>query len=164
MVTQFNQNAQRHRIGDVDSFDSLSKQLDEHRASNNLFFSIKVDGKFKHLSLRTAKRSLNGDHILKAMKQQSEFIETDVEGTLVGFWCPHYSSHIGIPGYHLHFITADRKRGGHVLNLLADGGLSAQVQMESRFSLVLPKHENFCRADFSEDPSAALEIVERSRG
>ena len=34
---------------------------------------------------------------------------------MVGFRFPDYSEGIEVSGYHLHFITADRTRGGHVL-------------------------------------------------
>src|SRR5206468_762895 len=39
----------------------------------------------------------------------------DVEGTMVGFRFPDYGEALEVSGYHLHFITADRSRGGHVL-------------------------------------------------
>ncbi|HET9184774.1 MAG TPA: acetolactate decarboxylase, partial [Solirubrobacterales bacterium] len=44
------------------------------------------------------------------------FYRADVEGTMLGFRFPTYVEGIEVAGYHLHFISADRGRGGHVLD------------------------------------------------
>jgi acetolactate decarboxylase len=48
--------------------------------------------------------------------EQQVFDLDGVEGTLVGFRFPKVAAGIEVPGYHLHAITADRTRGGHVLD------------------------------------------------
>jgi alpha-acetolactate decarboxylase len=35
--------------------------------------------------------------------------------TLVGFWTPEYAKTFNVPGYHLHFLSADHQSGGHLL-------------------------------------------------
>jgi hypothetical protein len=47
---------------------------------------------------------------------QAVFDFTDVEATMVGFRFPARAEGMNVPGYHLHFVSADRKRGGHVLD------------------------------------------------
>ena len=49
------------------------------------------------------------------VKNQLIFEFHNVEGTMVGFWCPAYLEEINVLGYHLHFITKDKKTGGHLL-------------------------------------------------
>src|SRR5205807_8763444 len=40
----------------------------------------------------------------------------DVDGTMVGFRFPDPLDGIEMAGFHLHFVTEDRARGGHVLS------------------------------------------------
>ena len=48
---------------------------------------------------------------------------TDESGVLVGFWCPPFvGSNLNVPGFHFHFLSADRQRGGHVLQLRMEQG------------------------------------------
>jgi len=42
----------------------------------------------------------------------------DTEGTLVGFYTPAFMGSLSVPGMHLHFLSADRKTGGHLLEWL----------------------------------------------
>src|SRR2546427_10223 len=48
--------------------------------------------------------------------EQHVFELEDVAGTMLGFRFPDYSEGIEVSGYHLHFISEDRARGGHVLD------------------------------------------------
>ncbi len=40
----------------------------------------------------------------------------DVDGVIVGFWHPQYLEGINVAGYHCHFLTADHRAGGHLLD------------------------------------------------
>jgi hypothetical protein len=63
---------------------------------------------------------------LSAAQVVSECI--DERGVLVGFWCPPFvGSNLNVPGFHFHFLSADRQRGGHVLQLRMEQG-SAWLQ------------------------------------
>jgi len=68
---------------------------------------------------------------------QSVFTLSDVEGTLVGFRFPDYAKGLEVPGYHLHFITGDRTRGGHVLDCRLNRGILA-LERSSELHLELP--------------------------
>jgi alpha-acetolactate decarboxylase len=48
---------------------------------------------------------------VNAVAVQPEFKFSDISGTLVGFWTPAYARTLSIPGYHLHFLSADHTRG-----------------------------------------------------
>ena len=52
-----------------------------------------------------------------------------VQGTLIGFRFPAAASSVNVAGWHFHFLTADRKRGGHVLDLTtgADRALLQEI-------------------------------------
>jgi len=46
-------------------------------------------------------------------KTRPVFQFEQVRETVLGFLCPQYVNDINIPGYHLHFISDDRTKGGH---------------------------------------------------
>jgi len=52
---------------------------------------------------------------------------------MVGFWILSYASSLNVPGYHFHFVSDDRRHGGHVLDHgdLRAQQLEGEVQRES---------------------------------
>ena len=69
--------------------------------------------------------------------EQHVFDFEDVEGTLVGFRFPAYAQGLEVAGYHLHFVDAARRRGGHVLSCVPS---RVEVRMDhaSTMHLELP--------------------------
>ena len=59
--------------------------------------------------------------LAEALKKETRFELNNVKGTMVGFRFPSYIREINEPGYHFHFITEDRKAGGHVLQCTVNG-------------------------------------------
>jgi acetolactate decarboxylase len=70
---------------------------------------------------------------------------------------------VSVPGYHLHFISADRTVGGHVLGLRARE-LSVRLQTESDLHLALPETAEFLTADLSGDHREELRRAETEPG
>ena len=56
---------------------------------------------------------------------------------MLGFRFPAYAEGIEVSGYHLHFIDADRARGGHVLDSRS-AGLRARLDPSSDLHVELP--------------------------
>lgn len=60
---------------------------------------------------------------------QVVFEFTQQEGLLVGFWCPAFvGSNLNVPGFHFHFLSTDKQRGGHVLQMEMQAGATAYLQ------------------------------------
>jgi len=97
--------------------------------------------------------------LVKAAAVQPEFEFHDISGTLVGFWTPEYAKTLNVPGYHLHFISDDRKHGGHLLQCRG-ANLLLQIQREGDFRVALPETEDFLKADLHRDPTADLATAE----
>ena len=144
-----------------DSIDlaSLTPRLDALRPSENLFVGIRLDGRFRRVSMRAACRARPGEGLVDATRHQSEFDAAELGGTMVGFWAPEYARSVSVPGYHFHFISDDRSVGGHVFDCLASG-LSARLHTESDLHLALPETAEFVSADLGGDHSAALSEAE----
>jgi acetolactate decarboxylase len=100
----------------TDNYTQLKTFLDGLLPSRNIFYAIKIEGKFKYIKTR----SVPGQNkpyppLVQVVKEQAFFEFQDIEGTIVGFRSPEYVQGINVPGYHMHFITKDKKAGGHLL-------------------------------------------------
>src|SRR5246500_4669267 len=132
---------------------------DQKRISDNLFYALRLDGIFETIHARAVHTVPQNTRLLDAAKTQSEFHFENIEGTLVGFWSPSYSSSFSIPGYHLHFISKDRTKGGHLLDCSARK-LKAGVQVLSDYNIRLPDSGAFLTTDLSKDPASDLAKTE----
>jgi acetolactate decarboxylase len=57
------------------------------------------------------RRTEEGEPLVQAAAVQPEFEFHDVSGTLVWFRTPEYAKTFNVPGYHLHFLSADHQSG-----------------------------------------------------
>ncbi|KUI65311.1 Alpha-acetolactate decarboxylase [Cytospora mali] len=108
--------------------------------SKNHFLAMRLEGTFKTVTVRTAAGQTEPRQSLREIgRDQVSFTFENVRGTLVGFRQPHYLQGVGIAGDHLHFITEDRKKGGHVLALESDGEVEVKAAQMYTMTLELPK-------------------------
>jgi len=137
----------------------LTSQFDALRQSDNFFYALRVDGTFDYIHARAMRRTKEGIPLVQAAALQPEFEFHNISGTLVGFWTPEYAKSLNVPGYHLHFVSADRTQGGHVLQCRGKN-LRLQIQREGDYHIVLPETEDFLKANLRRDPTAALARAE----
>jgi acetolactate decarboxylase len=140
--------------------DHLYSRFDAMRSSANFFFGLKVHGHFDYVHTRAMCRTAEGVPSIQAGVVQPEFEFRNLSGTLVGFWTPEYAMMLNIPGYHLHFLSDDRRSGGHLLQCRGTN-LRLQIQRQGSYHIALPEAEDFIDADLDRDLAAYLaEIVE----
>jgi acetolactate decarboxylase len=145
----------------LNSFSDLIAVCDKLRSSENVFYAFRVEGKFSFVKTRVMKAVLHGTGLKAASSGQEEFSFEDQEGTLVGLWSPGFAGSFSVPGYHFHFLSADRKRGGHVLECRAvEVTIDGCAMHEMHVSL--PETAEFLKADLSRDPSDDLMSAERN--
>ena len=77
------------------------------------FCAVRVDGAFASLTARSV--PANTAPLAKAVEAQAVFPLENVQGTMVGIYTPPGAPALSPPGWHFHFLSADRTRGGHVL-------------------------------------------------
>jgi acetolactate decarboxylase len=157
-VTHFTEDEGFH-IGKFASLRELEAACDPHRHSDNLFHALRIEGIFDTMHTRAVHPVPKGTGLLDAAGTEFEFHLHDVEGTLVCLWSPRYSSSFSIPGYHFHFISKDRQKGGHVLNCSAQQ-LYARLQVVSQYDIQLPESGSFLTARFDKDPASDLAKAE----
>ena len=151
---------QDQTIENAPTFDELTKLCDQYRDSENLFYAFRIDGHFEHVHTRAMKATLDGLPLAKAAAIQPEFDFRDINGTLVGLWSPQFSSALNVAGYHFHFLSEDRTKGGHLLQC---NGRNLRIRVErlNEFHLSLPESEEFLRADLTKDTAKELAYAEQ---
>lgn len=152
-----------HVLTTITSWNDLQAQIDGLRTSPNAMIALRGTGHFDSIKVRTACKHESGTDLVSAVADQAIFDFTDIDGSLVGFWSPAYTQAIAIAGYHLHFISADRRHGGHVLELTARN-LPVEIHVISDLHLAIPETQEFLAADLGGDTTAALDKAERNPG
>ena len=160
MVTRFPAGAAVD-LADCADLAGLHGQLDRLRDSQNVFYAVRVDGKFDSVHTRSVQPTPEGVPLVAAASRQREFHLRDVRGTLIGFWSPGYLQTILVPGYHLHFLADDRRSGGHLLGC-AGRKLRASVRRETDFRVSLPESASFLHADLTRNPADDLDRAEKA--
>lgn len=141
--------------------EELKAFLDEKVPSANLIYAIKITGRFPLLKVRSAARQDKPFPALtEAIKDQKVFELKDQEGTLVGFRFPPYAEGINVPGYHFHFLSHDKARGGHVQDLRLVGA-HIQIDKSRGLSMKLPENEEFLKFRFEADTKEAIQKIEK---
>ena len=144
------------------SFAALTTTLDKLRRSNNLFYAVRLDGLFDKIHTRAPYQCAEALPLVEATANQAEFHMNYATGTIVGFWSPSYVRSINVTGWHLHFLTDDRKGGGHLLNCSAQA-LEVKMEELDDLRLAIPETTQFLTADLTLDPTLAVEKVEHGR-
>jgi len=134
----------------VPSFDALVNRLDAGIGFRNRIHAIRIEGKFDRLKVRSVPRqSPPYVAVTEVVKSQQVLDLRDVEGTLVGFRFPPWAAGINAPGYHFHFVDADRRIGGHVLEVSTTSQLRAAVDTARSLTVVTPDAPVFDDADLT---------------
>jgi acetolactate decarboxylase len=145
----------------VASFKDLEDRCDRYRNSGNIFYAVRLDGHFSRVRTRAVNPPQPGTRLVDAAKVQSEFNFSDIDGTLIGLWSPGFSSAFSISGYHFHFLSKDRRHGGHLLDVEA-GPLRLKVEALTDFHLALPESAAFLKADLSKNTAEELAYAEQA--
>ena len=156
VITRFEADA-RGPIPCVRNLSEMVAQCDQYRESDNLFFAIRIDGHFDYVHTRAMRPT--DQPLAQAAAVKPEFGFRQLDGTLVGIWSPAFSSAFSVRGYHFHFLSSDRTKGGHLLDC-SGRNLVMQVERLTEFHISLPESEEFLKADLSKDPSAELSSAE----
>jgi acetolactate decarboxylase len=94
--------------------DALLALIDERAGAPSC--ALRIDGHFELVRARSVPRQRPPYRSLSEVAQEQHVFELrDVSGTMVGFRFPDYARGLEVPGYHLHFVDSERRRGGHVL-------------------------------------------------
>lgn len=123
--------------------------------------AVRLDGRFDLVRARSVPRQEPPYRPLTdVVADQHVFELRDVEGSMVGFRFPAYAEGIEVAGYHLHFVSADRRRGGHVLDSRSRA-LRVRLDPSNDLHVELPPQVDLGDPELAAATHAAVEAVER---
>jgi acetolactate decarboxylase len=145
------------------SYTALKTWLESQLPSRNIVYAVRLDGHFDRVSFRSVPRQHTPyPPLADVSSHQTVFEQQDIRGTLIGFWCPAFTQGVNVPGFHLHFLSADRRHAGHVLDFgLARG--QVQLDLTNGWEVQLPLDPTFLGTNLGVDRSAALHAVEQGK-
>ncbi|MEE3427467.1 MAG: acetolactate decarboxylase [Ruminococcus sp.] len=150
-------------ISDIKNIDALKENLDKTVNENgrNMFYFIKINGTFNKMNVRSElKQKKPYKSLDKALAtDQREFNYKDIKGTVVALYCPDYMDGLNTPGWHFHFVSDDRNKGGHILELAFDNA-KAEMDKTSGFEMKLSDNKTFQKLELAKDVSQAIKKVE----
>lgn len=142
------------------NYQGLQAYLDSLIPTKNMFYAIKIQGSFDYVQARSVPRQRHHTRLAEAAAHQPTFEFHNIAGTLAGFWTPPFMQAVNVPGYHLHFITQDRKLGGHLLECRTRE-VTIGIHHTPEFHMAVPETTDFLEADLSQDTSAELNQAEK---
>ena len=96
----------------------LTLRIEEDFGLNSMY-AVRIDGEFLKVDARSESGTKAHHVTLKDALSvtQKAFIFENVKGSLVCVYYPDYMDGINAAGWHLHFLSEDKKHGGHVFDL-----------------------------------------------
>ena len=129
----------------------------------NQFYMAKVKGLMPSMLVRSELAQEKPYKTLNAALEtdQREFSYENVNGTIVALYCPDYMDGLNTPGWHLHFVSHDRTKGGHVLELDVNS-CKVELDIMSSFAMIIPNDSGFNDKDLAVEMSSRIKEVEGS--
>ena len=155
---------QQFQLNDMPNFASiqteLTRKIEEVFGLNSMHI-VRIDGEFGKIDARS-EGPYRSHHIrLKEIlfHTQQSFLFENIRGSLVGVYFPDYMDGINMPGWHLHFLSEDRTKGGHVFDASIIKG-AARVDKITSIHINLPKEASFDTYSLKEDLESEIKSVE----
>ncbi len=141
----------------------LFAYLDSMLTNKNGIFAIKVTGYFGMIKTR-AFPPVQKPYVPLAdmLPLQHFFTFENIKGTLVGYRIPAFMDGPNITGYHFHFLSDDKKGGGHIVDLTT-GDITIEVDQLDSFLVDIPQTKEFDNFDFRKDRRDEVKRVENGK-
>ena len=161
-VTKFDCDEKLSNISAKD-FDDLSNQLTKEikKYGENSIYVMKIDTECENITVRSVvKQNKPYDEFEKvAARDQKVFNYDKLNGTLVAVYFPEYMDKLNMHGWHLHFLSDDKTKGGHVLNATVKHA-DAEIDEINEFDMIVPDRESFDNIDLNENMTDKINKVE----
>ena len=150
-------------LSDINDVNALKEKLNAMVEENgkNLFYFVKMSGTFEKMNVRSEiKQEKPYKTLDKALEtDQREFSYDNITGTVVALYCPDYMNGLNTPGWHFHFISDDKTKGGHLLDLQF-AKATAEYDATPEFDMCLTDNGDFQQMELANDVSDAIKKVE----
>lgn len=158
ITTRFNENVDEDEIS-FGSIEDLKTKLEKYLDSHNYFFMIKMEGIFNVRVRSNFKQKQPYEPLYKVAGDQREFEYKDIEGSVIGIFSPNYVEGMNLPGWHIHFLSKDLTKGGHILKISGDD-IKIKVNKLQAWKVLMPDDPDFSTWNLKEDLKSKTEAVE----
>lgn len=111
---------------------NLNKSIDN---TENPILS-RISGRFEIIEIHGVwPQSQPYQELDKIVSEQSVLVLEKIRGSLVGIFCPDSARGINVIGWHFHFLSEDKKIGGHVNNLIATS-LNIKFKITEKLAII----------------------------
>lgn len=152
-------------FGECKNVESLKVELNniiDSQFGLNSMHMVRIEGVFDVVDARS-ESAYSSTHVsLKAIlqKTQKSFKFQNIKGSLVGVFFPDYMDGINASGWHFHFISEDRKNGGHVFEIVMRRGKGIISKINS-IELKLPDEPAFDTYSLKQASDNEIKAVEQ---
>lgn len=142
----------------------LTLKIEEDFGLNSMHI-VRIDGAFNRVCARSesAYRSQHVDLKDILSQTQRDFMFENIAGTMVCIYYPDYMDGINAPGWHLHFLSEDQSKGGHVFDLELESG-KVQLAKINNIEIQLPTEPAFDTYSLKEASGNDIKQVEQGNG
>ncbi|MCF0168583.1 MAG: acetolactate decarboxylase [Bacteroidales bacterium] len=134
------------------TFESLKTELNRIVASEgaNTFYLMRLEGDFPEMKVRSISRQQEPYETLDKVVETSQMVfdYKNVKGTLIALYFPEYASGVNAAGWHMHFLSNEKDKGGHILGFTMAKGKMALDRTDS-FQMILPDTDYFNNLDLT---------------
>ncbi|MFA4826321.1 MAG: acetolactate decarboxylase [Methanoregula sp.] len=143
------------------NFSEFSTEMSARLPTQNMIYAVRMEGTFPSVKVRAIPAQQKPYPTLtEAAKNQSVYTYANTKGTVVGFYTPAFFKGLNVAGYHLHFISGDRRTGGHILDFSVPVNATVEYDVTPAFAMPLPTSGAFTGVDLSQDLSKELAKIE----
>ena len=146
--------------GGMAELDSMIKQ---HIPNQRDIYAIEITGLFDSMIVRSvSKQKKPYQPMISIVKNQATFQHANISGTILGFYAPNNLKNIMVKGLHVHFLSEDVKKGGHVLSFKTSNKLLCRIAEYSEMQLDLyQKQKSSQNNNENKDLQTEIEKVEK---
>lgn len=123
--------------------------LDDLRDSDNYVYVFVAKGQLDSVTTRSF-APFNEPYPPLSQANASFFSAQNITGTLVIMWFPSSLGGINLNDYHMHFLSDDLSRGGHVVQIQVKS-MSVEMDCTPDFHLELPSSNEFRDWEYATD-------------
>lgn len=164
-VADFSDRAGSFELDGLSDLDAVKQGLEEVRRAyddhDNAWFMMAMHGSFPTVHVRSCFKTEEKPYptLPEVACNQREFHYDNETGWVIGVWVPAYLNGVNMPGWHIHYLSEDKARGGHILGLSV-GHAEGTIESYSDYRMVMPQNPEFKKMNLLEDLSAATAKVE----
>lgn len=161
VATRFDESVEEVEIS-FNSFADLKSKLDNYLDSHNYFYMVKMEGVFDVEVRSLFKQQEPYKPLYEVADDQRIFDYQNVKGCVAGVFSPDYVEGMNLPGWHIHFLSEDLKKSGHIMKVSGEG-IKVKINKLRAWKLLLPDDPDFSGWNLNVDLKAKTENVEGAK-